>query len=108
MCIFTKCIDNFKFSISLKSYAEYAFSITSFLYGWQKIFTNKNIFSNNDLHVLFILFFSEVDNKNNYLSCYDPLKQHNITSVVIWCLKGVTTYWYCKLPEHSLTNWQVK
>ena len=28
------------------------FSITHFLYGWQKIFMNKNIFSKHDLHVL--------------------------------------------------------
>ena len=54
MYICTKGNDNFKFLISLKSYEEYAFpwvpphaglfSITRFLNGWQKIFTNKNVF----------------------------------------------------------------
>ena len=83
MYIFTTCIDNFKFTISLKSYEEEAFewvpqktflfSITCFLYGWQKIFTNKNIFSKHDWHVLFISFFSKMYNKNFYLSCYSPL-----------------------------------
>ena len=39
------------------------FSITRFLYGWPKTFTNKNIFSKRDLHVLFISFFSKIYNK---------------------------------------------
>ena len=62
--ICTKCNDDFKFTISLKLNGakdfiavppnSCLFSITSFLYGWQKIFTNKNIFSKHDLHVLFI------------------------------------------------------
>ena len=46
--ICTKCIDNFKFTISLLGGEDfctsapkaYLFSITRFLYGWQKIFTN--------------------------------------------------------------------
>ena len=41
------------------------FSITRFLYGWQKIFTNKNSFSKHDLHVLFISFFYKMYNKKN-------------------------------------------
>ena len=40
------------------------FCITRFLYGLQKIFLNKNIFSKHDLHVLFISFFSKMYNKN--------------------------------------------
>ena len=39
------------------------FSIDHFLYGWQKIFTNKNIFPKDDQHVLFISFFSKMYNK---------------------------------------------
>ena len=68
--IFTKCIDDFKFWISLKSSEEEVFpwvprnaglfSITRFLYGWRKIDTNKNIFSKHDLHVLFISFFTKI------------------------------------------------
>ena len=52
--IFTECNDNFKFTISLKLNGAKTFIavppkaclfyITSFLYSWQKIFTNKNIF----------------------------------------------------------------
>ena len=49
------------------------FSITHFLYGWQKIFTNKNIFSKHDLHVWFILFFFKMYKKKNYLSQDGPL-----------------------------------
>ena len=73
MYICAKCNDNFKFTISLKSYQELSFawvplnaclfSITCFLYGWQKIFTNKNIFSKHDLCVLFISFFCKMYNK---------------------------------------------
>ena len=71
--IYTICNDNFKFTLSLKLNCGISFiavppnaclfSITRFLYSWQKIFTNKNIFSNHDLHVLFISFFSKIDNK---------------------------------------------
>ena len=39
-----------------------------FLYGWQKIFTNKNIFSKHYLHVLFILFFCKMYNKEKLFS----------------------------------------
>ena len=52
--ICTKCNDNFKFTISLKlngvktfltvSPIACLFYITRFLYGWQKIFTNKDYF----------------------------------------------------------------
>ena len=65
--IFTECIDNFKFSISLKSKVEKPFpwvptnaglfSITRFLYGWQKIFTNK-IFSQNMIYIFCLYNFS--------------------------------------------------
>ena len=71
--ICTICNDNFKFTISLKLKGlmpfiavppnACLFSITCFLYSWQKIFTNKNIFSKHDLHVLFISFFSKMYNK---------------------------------------------
>ena len=85
----TKCNDNFKFTISLKLNGAKdfiavppnacLFSITPFLYGWQKIFTNKNIFSKHDLHVLFISFFSKINNKK-HLSNYRPLKKTYLTS----------------------------
>ena len=39
---------------------------------------NKNIFSKHDLHVLFISFFSKMDTKKNYLTCYNPLKNFNM------------------------------
>ena len=52
--IWTICNDNFKFTLSLKLKGlipfiavppnACLFFITCFLYGWQKIFTNKNIF----------------------------------------------------------------
>ena len=52
--ICTICNDNFKFTLSLKSNGAKTFiavppnaclfSITRFLYGWQKIFTHKNFF----------------------------------------------------------------
>ena len=68
--IYTICNDNFKFTLSLKLKGWISFiavppnaglfSITRFLYGWQKIFSNKNIFSKHDLHVLFISFFSKM------------------------------------------------
>ena len=71
--ICTICNDNLKFTLSLKLDGlmpfiavppnACLFSITRFLYGWQKIFTNKNIFSIHDLHVLFISFFSKMYNK---------------------------------------------
>ena len=73
MYICTKCNDNFKFTISLKLNGAKdfiavppnacLFSITHFLYSWQKIFMNKNIFSKHDQHVLFISFFSKMYNK---------------------------------------------
>ena len=65
--------DNFKFKLSLKLNGQlsfiavppnaFLFSITRFLYGWQKIFTNKIIFLKHVLHVLFISFFSKMYNK---------------------------------------------
>ena len=70
--ICTICTDNFKFTLSLKLNGQlsfiamppnaFLFSITRFLYDWQKIFTNKNIFSKHVLHVLFISFFSKMYN----------------------------------------------
>ena len=39
------------------------FSITHFLYGWQKIFTNQKSSSKQDRHVLLISFYSKIDNK---------------------------------------------
>ena len=70
-----KCNDNFKFTLSLtlngaKTFLAVPtnaclFSITPFLYGWQKILTNKNIFQKHDLHVLFIAFFCKMYNKEN-------------------------------------------
>ena len=75
--ICTICKDNFKFTLSLKLKGlmpfiavppnACLFSITHFLYGWQKILTNKNISSKHVLHVLFISFFSKMYNKNFYL-----------------------------------------
>ena len=63
----------FKFPISPKSYEKSdfpwvplnasLFSIGRFFYGWRKIFTNKNIFTKDDLHVLFITFFSKMYHK---------------------------------------------
>ena len=51
------------------------FSTTRFLHSWQKIFTNKNIFSKHYLHVLFIsFFFVKCIIKKNYLPSYGPLK----------------------------------
>ena len=55
--IFTKYNANFKFSTS-----------------WQKIFTNKIIFSKHDVHALFISFFSKMHNKKIYLLHTIPLK----------------------------------
>ena len=40
----------------------YIFYATHFLYGLEKIFTNKNIFSKGVLHVLFRTFFSKMYN----------------------------------------------
>ena len=46
-----------------------------FIYGWQKIFTNKNIFSKHNLHALFISFFSKIHNKKNIYPCMVPLSR---------------------------------
>ena len=80
--ICTKCNDNFKFTISLKSFDESfawvppnpcLFFITNFLYGWQKIFTNKNSFSKHYLHVLFISFFCKMYNKEKlFMAVWSP------------------------------------
>ena len=71
--IFTKCNDIFKFYISLrlngvKTFIAVTpqtglFSIARFFNSSQKIFTNKNIFSKVDLHILFTTFFSKLYNK---------------------------------------------
>ena len=53
------------------------FSITRFLYGWQKIFTNKNIFSKHNL-LLCLYHFSLKCIIKKYLSHYDPLKSKNL------------------------------
>ena len=62
----------------------YLYSIARFLYGLQKIFTNKNIFLKGVLHVLFRTFFSKCIINKNYLRTYDPLKgEHRITRPLI-------------------------
>ena len=72
--IYTKCINIFSlhiFDFSKNKWTGFSrsarknglFSIARFLYSWQKIFTNKNIFSKCDLHVLFITFFSKMYNE---------------------------------------------
>ena len=49
------------------------FSITRFLYGGQKIFTNKNISSKGDIHVLIRTFFSKIYYKNIIYDATFPL-----------------------------------
>ena len=44
------------------------FSIARFIYGWQKIFTNKNTFSKSDLHFLFRTFYSKMFNNKHLFS----------------------------------------
>ena len=66
------------------------FSITRFLYGRQKIITNKNIFSKDDLHVLFISFFSKMYNKKKYLWRLASTHEHSRCYV-----------YFSALPEES-------
>ena len=83
--ICTICNDNFKLMLSLKLNGVVSFiavppnaclfSITRFLYSWQKIFTNKNIFSKDDLHVLFISFFSKMYKKTFIYHRMIPLSE---------------------------------
>ena len=97
--VFTKCIDNFKFTISLKSNEEQSFawvppnaclfSIMSFVYGWQKIFMDKNIVSKHNLHVLFISFFCKLYNKEKLFTAIGPLNvdlDHNHDFQLLNCI----------------------
>ena len=80
--IFTKCNDFFKFSISLKLNGvktflavppkTLLFLLARFIYGWQKIFKDKNIFLICDLHVLFKIFFSKMYNKHFFIDISIP------------------------------------
>ena len=91
------------FLISLKSYEEQAFpsvlpnaglfSITRFLYGWQKIFLNKNIFSKHDLHVSLYYFSLKWTIKKIIYQATIPLKEY-----LIWVWNGVSY----TVPELSL------
>ena len=51
-------------SFSVDPKKPYIFYATRFLYGLEKIFTNKNNFPKGFLHVLFRTFFSILYNKN--------------------------------------------
>ena len=59
-------------------------SIAYFLYGWQKIFTNKNIFSKGDLLFLFITFFSKMYNKKYYFLPDNPHKNKFSFNQCVW------------------------
>ena len=68
----------------------YIFYATRFIYGLEKIFTNKNIFSKGFLHVLFRSFFSKLYNKNFELkSLRSPW--HDSPP---WCREKVMVYYY--------------
>ena len=73
------------------------FSITHFHSSWQKIVTNKNIFSKQDIHVLFISFLSKIYNKKNIYSetialTWSPLKIYRLLYFGQESIR--TTYYY--------------
>ena len=104
--IYTKYNDIFKFTISLKLNEELAFlgvspktglfSIARFLYGWQKIFTNKNIFSTGGPHVFFITFFFKMYNKKQFFMPLFPLISRYLKIIFL----NSDTFW--KKNEFSL------
>ena len=57
------------------------YSITSFIYGWQKIFRNKNIFSKYYLYVLFMSFFCKMYNEEKLFTAVCPLKKSKKSSI---------------------------
>ena len=130
MYICTKYNDNFKFTLSLtlngaKTFLAVPpnaclFSITRFLYGWQKIFTNKNIFQKHDLHVLFIAFLCKMYNKEKLFTTVsspevaaklpspEPICRHSLivpllpddVQINIAVIVVVRRFWRSRRPVH--------
>ena len=108
--IFTKCNHILKFLISHKLNEKIAFqgippkatlfSIADFIYGWQKIFMNKNIFSKGDLHVMFITFFSKIYNKKTFIFLWMcPLIDQEHSNRIYPCQSSIAYIWYVSLIQ---------